>query len=644
MKKLQQMMVILLGVCLILTGCNAATGDEASEAASSAASQITVEQQGSVPQDKTYDWKPKIDQDKTYHFGILDTAYTAKLLTDFSVGTVVLEAQYGKYEFSNGALRVRTGGQFADSYHNYSGSDLSGGDYQNADYVGIRLKNNQDNEVFFGLQGNTANGRNIFFSEKGADIVLAYDDGRAYKSAITNTTYRYTATIPAGFEGYLLVPLSRLCDTADTATAKAWIDTGRSPFQKIGFHVTGGGTASVEIMHLFLGEGELPAVTAAPGSISNPEYSYTDEQRVLPFWESDIMYNECLTFEQKGDDISGTLLFVPTRIISVVDVTQKIEYQEGKDFEWVKGTNKIKWLKGSSIPYFYEGALAGLKEAGSKDYVPQGSWDDQGRQRLGNVLYCVGAFLYEKQVSVTYEYDLAQVKSQGVLHTAYQGDRLPKTMSKLKNNEDLKILFYGDSVLAGCDASSMYGRAPSLPTMDKLLMSGLQEKTTGKVIGKNISVGGWGYQDGLAALTGTVTKNGTSHNYSDQYEGYDLLVLSFGGNNGNVPADQVTAGLQKIIDQIRTKSPDIEVLLFSPLRANPDAAGFTGTKETFGTAYQKFADEKGYAYTNIYAIHESILKYKNYSSTSGNNINHPNDWLIRIHVMNMLAAMFNFSG
>ena len=82
------------------------------------------------------------------------------------------------------------------------------------------------------------------------------------------------------------------------------------------------------------------------------------------------------------------------------------------------------------------------------------------------------------------------------------------------------------------------------------------------------------------------------------------------------------------------------MLLVTPGRANPDAQGFTGNKGTFGAAYQVFADEHGYAYVNMYAIHESILQYKNYSSTSGNNINHPNDWRIRIYVMNMLATMF----
>ena len=639
--KIIRVVAIILCLCLAASGCEKPPVTTQTNPPESTG-QITVEGQGTIPSEPDniiQDWTPVVDEDGTYHFGVADQECTAKLLTDFSAGQVTLTTTYGKYEFSNGIIKVRTQGQFADSYDNYRGDDLSSADYANADYIGIRIKNNQNNEIYFGLQGMVSDGRTILLSDQGEDIILGYDDGRAYRAPTTYTTYRNTVTIPAKFDGCLLIPVSRICDSTDAAKATSWIDAGRNPFYCVAFHVTGGGTASVEIHHMFIGQGKLPEVTALPGAISNPEYSYTDEQRVTPFWKSKIMYNESLTFEEHGDDISGTLLFVPTRIISVIDVTQKIEYVEGVDYEWVEGTNQLKWLEGSSIPYFYEGALDGIAEPGGTSYVPTGAWDDQNRQRLGNVLYCVGKFYYEKQICVTYEYDLSQVEDRGVLYTPYQGSRLDKVISKLKNGEDLNILIYGDSVLAGCDASSLYGRPPSLPPIDRLFAEALQTHTTGKVTYKNIAVGGWGYQDGLAALSGPVTKNGTTHDYSNEYEGFDLLVLSFGGNNGNATADQVTEGLQKIIDQIRTKNPDIEVLLISPGRANPDAVGFTGNKGTFGAAFQTFADAQGYAYVNMYAIHESILQYKNYSATSGNNINHPNDWRIRVYVMNMLATM-----
>lgn len=164
------------------------------------------------------------------------------------------------------------------------------------------------------------------------------------------------------------------------------------------------------------------------------------------------MYNESLTMEENnGGNIVGKLLFVPTRIISVVDAKLQNEYKEGVDFKWIEGTNQIEWLEGSSIPYFYNGALSGLKENGQpvNDYP---NWDSEARCRLAGVLYCADKFLWEKQIAVTYEYDLSQVEERGIVYTQYQGDRLPKTTQKLANNESLKVLFYGDSIFAGGDS------------------------------------------------------------------------------------------------------------------------------------------------------------------------------------------------
>ena len=188
---------------------------------------------------------------------------------------------------------------------------------------------------------------------------------------------------------------------------RVWTD-GRPAPEQIGFHVAGAGSESVDISGLLLYAGELPEAEKLPENVSNitnPEYSYTDEERMTPFWESNIMRNESMAMIKDGDEIYGTLLFVPKRIISVVDVNLKNEYKAGVDFEWVEGTNRINWLEGSSIPYFFEGALAGLKEEGSNEYVKNwdnAGFDNTGRARLGNVLYCIGAFVYEKQICVTY--------------------------------------------------------------------------------------------------------------------------------------------------------------------------------------------------------------------------------------------------
>jgi len=541
----------------------------------------------------------------------------------------------GEYQFVNGTLKAYTDGNFVDMYDNFTGGGLSSGNYSTARYVGVRVKNNNYLDVaWFHLQGD-----NIFLGQSGADVILAYDDGRAYASPVQWQLTRWCIKIPAGFEGTVLIPVSRLYSGTDMNNSTAWT-VDRTPWPHLGFHVNCAGTESIDFRYVFLTSAALPSVEDLPddaNNITNPEYSYTEEQRITPFWKSNIMYNEILTMEESGSDISGNLLFVPTRIIAVVDATLQNEYVEGKDYRWVKGTNKIEWLNGSSIPYYYEGALQGKNEDGS--YIPDyPNWDSLSRCRLAGVLYCADRFLWEKQICVTYEYSLSQVQSRGIVYTQYQGSRLPNTVKKLNNDQNLNVLFYGDSIFAGGDSSSSRNRAPYMPNMDALIANYLQSISSGEISFKNISIGGWTVENGLAALQ----PGGYDGKDYSSVSGYDLLILSFGMNNASTSASSFAGTTQKIVEAVKKKNPNIEVILVSCMCPNPQAYGFYGNQQYFGAALKQLADEKGYAFVDMFAVHDKILDYKDYSATTGNGINHPNDWLIRVYAQNILSTMVQF--
>lgn len=642
MKRFISVMAAALSFSILAAGCSAepqaspsATGGASAEGTSQNTAGATVP----VQEPESPVKKPVIDDDGTYHFNVGGEMYTGRLLTDFSVGKVNTSTSYGSYEFADGVLLAYPGGGLADSYNNYVGEDLASADYSDVTYFGVRIINNQSGSVLFGLQG-YYEGTSFFMGEEGEDILLAFDDGRIYSATGNTSAGRWCATIPANFSGHMLVPASRIYNNPDMNAGKVWTD-GRPAPEQIGFHVAGAGSESVDISGLLLYAGELPEAEKLPENVSNitnPEYSYTDEERMTPFWESNIMRNESMAMIKDGDEIYGTLLFVPKRIISVVDVNLKNEYKAGVDFEWVEGTNRINWLEGSSIPYFFEGALAGLKEEGSNEYVKDwdnAGFDNTGRARLGNVLYCIGAFVYEKQICVTYEYDQAQIESQSIIYTQYQGDKLPNTAKKLADKEELNVLFYGDSIFSGCDASSMYGREPRMPMMSELVKEQIERKTGASVKMNNLSVGGWTVENGLTALTGSVG----SYNYSNRYGGMDLMILSFGMNNGSTSAQSYKESTRKIIEQVRTQSPNVEVVLVSCMVPNPEAVGFYGNQRYFGAALKELAQEENCAVVDFFAVHESILKYKNFISTSGNNINHPNDWLIRVYAQNIVSAI-----
>ena len=639
MKKALSVIALALTGCLLFASCSPEAQPSASTSADSTANATSgatgSDSAGPTVPDQPVNWAPVIDADGTYHFGVGREPFTGKLLTDFTDGTINTKTGYGEYAFEDGLLKAYSNGSFADSYDNITGG-LDDGDYANATYVGVRVHNNNEEPAWFALQGD-----NIFIGETGDDIIIAYDNGRAYATTVEWKTTRYCAMLPANFEGTILIPLNRFYSATDMNNGTAWVDS-RTPWTKLGFHVNCEESNSVDFRYVFLTNETLPEVDPVPEdvdfNITNPEYSYTDEQRITPFWTSNVMYNECLTMEENnGGNIIGKLLFVPTRIISVVDAKLQNEYVEGVDFEWVEGTNQIEWLDGSSIPYFYNGALAGLKEDGTpvNDYP---NWDSESRCRLAGVLYCADKFLWEKQIAVTYEYDMSQIEENGIVYTQYQGDKLPKTTEKLANNENLKVLFYGDSIFAGGDASSGRGHEPNMPTMDVLMAEYLRTISSGTITFDNISVGGWTAENGLAALQ----PGGYSGKDYSNYSGYDLLMLSFGMNNAATSAESFKATTQQTIETIKEKNPDIEVILVSCICPNPAAAGFYGNQQYFGAALQELADEEGYAFVDMFAIHHKILEYKNYSSTTGNGINHPNDWLIRIYAQNILSAMVEF--
>ena len=179
-------------------------------------------------------------------------------------------------------------------------------------------------------------------------------------------------------------------------------------------------------------------------------YQYQIEDQFIPFWDRNVMYNEAACFIQEGEAVSAKLLCTPVKIVSVRDWSLQKEYVEGRDYIWDEGSKTLIRPEGSEIPYFTPGQLAGENEQGGKvpaftgDY--QADFDEQGRSRFGNVLYCVSEYLYSRQINVTYIYDPEEFNGPTAL---YQGDKLPRTMDKLNKGEGLNVVFYGDSIPYG---------------------------------------------------------------------------------------------------------------------------------------------------------------------------------------------------
>ena len=110
----------------------------------------------------------------------------------------------------------------------------------------------------------------------------------------------------------------------------------------------------------------------------------------------------------------------------------------------------------------------------------------------------------------------------------------------------------------------------------------------------------------------------------------DLVFLAFGMNDGGGYDKKMT----KMRDEIIAQNPDADIVLVSPMTMNPRfarAEGFLGKAKFLGGLVTE-----NVALANVTNPWIEILKKKNFSDISGNNVNHPNDFGYRIYAQVIL--------
>ncbi len=352
------------------------------------------------------------------------------------------------------------------------------------------------------------------------------------------------------------------------------------------------------------------------------------QKLTTPFWRMNTMDREATTFIVRDDGtITAKLAFKPTRIIAVENNALNKTFEEGKDYTWDGETNTLVWLEGSSIPYFTKNDIEGKREDGTQlEAYP--TWDELGRSRFGNQLYCVSAFLYEKQIAVTYEYEYGAWDGEV---TAFQGDKLPNTMAKLRAGEDVTVFFYGDSIFTGCDSSAMYNRDPQQVSFPDFTKQVLNETYGSRIKMYNPSVGGMQSDWGAENIDELVCNRAEP----------DLVFIGFGMNDAYA-GRQSAKYIESMINTVRARYPDCEFVVVSCMVPNA-AAGFLTNQGSQPKAYEELVKKtEGVAYVNMFSCHKTLLESKDFISMSGNNINHPNDWLIRVYTMQLLSALVEY--
>lgn len=355
------------------------------------------------------------------------------------------------------------------------------------------------------------------------------------------------------------------------------------------------------------------------------EYSYTDAQRIQPYWLGNIIYNEQLMVVEKDGETEGHLLYDAARVISVRNWSLEHEFAEGTDYV-VEG-NRITLPEGSTIPVFRDKWARGQEVP--SEYQPGNA--ATGYQMIGDMLYTESGLIYKNYIHVTYVYDPSKVERAEV--TKYSGALYGLTQA-LEEKRNIKMVVFGDSISEGCSSSGKWGRAPFCPSYAELVKGGIETLGGVSVTLENLSVGGkdssWGAdEDQLAALSKTQA---------------DLLVLGFGTNDGasNIEGNRYRNNIEKMIAAARTGNPECQIILLAPFPSNAESKS-AAMHEKLNKTLRGIAESGDYLDVCCVSLYESclgMLKVKNYYEIAANNVNHPNDFVTRCYAMNILSAIF----
>lgn len=325
-----------------------------------------------------------------------------------------------------------------------------------------------------------------------------------------------------------------------------------------------------------------------------------------PFWKADTITDECLQMINDHGRASGTLLFNARKILSVTSADHSVAFVKGRDWKYANG--QISAGRQSKIPFLKKEDLVfaekkpGLSMAGK---VP-GTY----------VLFSENAYFSSRQISVTYIPEQSKTWNGPV--PAYREDNLPLTLRKLATRKPVNIVFYGNSIETGYNASGFENVAPYMPTWPELIVYRLRSAYGAPVTYTNTSVPGKLAKWGLDSVSTRVTA------YHP-----DLVVIGFGMNDGseNVKPEQFRDQIEGIINSVSADNPQTEFILIAPMLPNPDAVQ-SGLQSSYKAELSKLV-KKGVVLADLTGVHEELLKRKRYQDMTGNNVNHPNDYLAR---------------
>lgn len=336
------------------------------------------------------------------------------------------------------------------------------------------------------------------------------------------------------------------------------------------------------------------------------KFEFDFDQAMNPIWQSNIMYNESvLMISENGELPHARLLFAPKKILSVKDSNLKVEYTEGED-------------------WFYEDGKLQLTESSKavsltiEDLYPKNG-DNCVKDKIGGgyINFHEGSYFHNRQLAVTYEHAGNQWEGP---KPKFAKKNLPNTLSQLIKGESIKITLFGDSISVGANASGKFNTPPNMPVWGELVVEKLKRAYSSNIIFHNCSLGGQTSEWGREQSNDLVAKDEP-----------DMVIIAFGMNDGTkkLEPSSFKENIECIMKNVRSYNEEVEFILVATMVANPETY-FAGLQEEYKEVLHSLTGE-GVVLANMTDVHKELLKHKAYRDMTGNNINHPNDFLARCY-------------
>jgi len=313
---------------------------------------------------------------------------------------------------------------------------------------------------------------------------------------------------------------------------------------------------------------------------------------VLPFWRSNVMERESVLFlPREGGPELARLLFQPDTITCVTDAAGQRVYAEGQDYAIDRSLGGIVRAPQSAMP------LA----------IPR-------HDELTHSQLCLVTYTHRDQWCG--------------LVPGFAGDRLPRTMERLRTRQSLTVCLTGDSISEGYDASGFHNLPPHQPPFGQIVASSLSKHYQGDVRLHNLATAGWTAEHAVWDVERIAAVRP------------DLVIVAYGMNDAaDADANEFLRQVVTTVSAIRDRQPHAEFVLVSPMLP---------TKACTWVVHSRFDEYRlalttlsgpGIAVADVTGIWRDMMVRKDARALSGNWLNHPNDFGHRVYAQVILALL-----